>query len=160
MTLCFFEILSLKAFFVELVVFIAIIVCGLNIHHIVWYWKQSGQPYKSRLHYLCVRKVGISCAIWSIALIGKLVAFYCGYNLFIMEIASVDVYQACVLGLTDYFTLIVPYYSVIDSEFIQVFWCKHLQPEMQQVSSEVNQDEENPNELRFDNIGESAAKLK
>ena len=123
MTLCFFDIVSLKAFFVELVVFIAVIVTGLNINHVVWYCKQSGQPYKSRTHYIYVRKVGIICAIWTVALIGKLVAFYCGYNLFIMEVKSIDVYQACVLGLTDFFTLVVPYYSVIDNDFVKVFWC-------------------------------------
>lgn len=115
MTLCFFEFVSLRAFLIELVVFMILLVLALNINQMVWYCKQSGQPYKSRNHYVCVRRVGMVCAIWSIAFLGKLAAFYSGYNLFILEIESVDVYQACVLGMTDFFTLVVPYYSVIDN---------------------------------------------
>lgn len=46
--------------------------------------------------------------------------------MFYYDLESVDVYQACVLGLTDFLTVIVPYYCVVDAEFIKIFWCKHL----------------------------------
>jgi len=82
MFLCYFDLVSLKVFFIEIIVFICALVLGLNINIIVLYFKLAGLPYKTNKHYLCVRKIGIVCTIWSIAFIIKLIVFGCGKSLF------------------------------------------------------------------------------
>ena len=92
MVLCFFELISMKTFFIEIIVFTAVIVLGLNINQLVVYFKLSGLPYKSKQHYFFVRKVGIVCFVWSMAFIAKLVAVGCGQNLFLYDLDGVSVY--------------------------------------------------------------------
>ena len=41
MVLCFFELISMKAFFIEIIVFTAVIILGLNINQLVVYFKLS-----------------------------------------------------------------------------------------------------------------------
>jgi hypothetical protein len=38
------------------------------------------------------------------------------------------VWTACILGLTDFFTIVIPLYCVIDAKFIKIMTCKHLTP--------------------------------
>jgi cytochrome c oxidase subunit IV len=111
---------------VEIIAFIGFIVFAMNLNQIVWYLKLAGLPYKSRKHYYYVRKVGIGCLVWSLAFIFKLIAAGFGVSLFQENLESVDVYQACVLGFTDFVTIVIPYYYVIDSDFVKIMWCKHL----------------------------------
>lgn len=92
MVFCFFNLISLKAFFIEIIAFTAIIILGLNINQIVLYFKLAGLPYKSRRHYSYVRKVGIVCLVWSIAFVAKLTAVGCGQSLFYYDLESIDVY--------------------------------------------------------------------
>ena len=125
-TLSFFEIISLKTLFIELCSCIGLIVVGVNMYQFVLAVRMREIPYKSRKHQQYVRQVGIVCFVWTIAFMIKLMSVGYGHSLFQTDLENIDVYQACVLGLTDYLSIVIPYYTVVDSDFVGIMWCNHI----------------------------------
>ena len=78
----------------------------------------------------------------------KFIAVGKGKSLFQIDISqdTPEVWTACILGLTDFFTIIIPLYCVIDSKFIKIMTFKHLVPKtsssrlVDDTSDTVNQD--------------------
>ena len=60
------------------------------------------------------------------AYIIKLIAVSFAPSLLIVKNANVSVYQACLLGLTDFLTIVIPFYCVVDAAFIKIIKSKHL----------------------------------
>jgi hypothetical protein len=130
MLLCFFEVISLEAFYLEIIIFTGIIVVGVNIYQIFVYCKLVGSPYKDKKSYKYVRHLGAVCGVWSFAFVLKFIAVGEGKSLFQIDISqdTPEVWTACILGLTDFLTIIIPLYCVVDSKFIKIMTFKHLNP--------------------------------
>lgn len=146
MLLCFFGVMSIEAFYIEIIVFTGIIVVGVNIYQVFIYCKLVGSPYKDKKCYKCVRHLGIVCGVWSIAFMLKFIAVGKGKSLFQIDISGTtpEVWTACILGLTDFFTIIIPLYCVIDSKFVKIMTFKHLQPNRRRLvddTAEITQEE-------------------
>lgn len=130
MLLCFFEAITMEAFYLEIMIFTGVIVLGVNAYQMVVYCKLVGSPYKDLKTYKYVRHVGIVCGVWSVAFGLKFIAVGEGKSLFQIDISqdTPEVWTACILGLTDFFTIVIPLYCVIDAKFIKIMTCKHLTP--------------------------------
>jgi len=126
MVFCFFDKITPIAFYISINAFTGFIILGLNINQIAVYCKLNGQPYKSSRHFEKVRKVSIVCAVWTVAYIVKEIAVAEGSALINYKNRNVDLVTSCVLALTDFITIIVPYYCVVDSEFVSIISCRHL----------------------------------
>lgn len=82
MLLCFFEAISIEAFYLEIISFTGIIVVGVNVYLVFVYCKLVGSPYKDRKSYKYVRHLGIVCGVWSVAFGLKFIAVGEGKSLF------------------------------------------------------------------------------
>ena len=126
-------------FFLQLIIFTAVIVLFLNVNQLITYFRLSGRPYKSQFFYRKVRHLGIVCTIWTVAILIKFVTTFFGPKAYDIDINadSQDFYTACVIAITSIFTEIVPIYCVLDSKFIKLFSFKHI--ESPNEDEEVNQ---------------------
>jgi hypothetical protein len=94
-------------------IFTFIIIVGLNINQTVIYFKLNGQPYKSTEHFEKCRHVGIVCAIWTLSFVFKEVSVFYGASIYKLK-SNVDFVSALSIALVDFFTIIVPFYCVIN----------------------------------------------
>lgn len=94
-------------------IFTFIIIVGLNINQIVIYFKLNGQPYKSNEHFEKCRHLGIVCAIWTFSFVFKEVSVFYGASILKLK-SNVDFVSALAIALVDFFTIIVPFYCVIN----------------------------------------------
>jgi hypothetical protein len=119
MVLCLFKIITPIYYLVFCNGLTAIVIVGLNANQVGVYCKFSGQPYKSQAHFEKVRKLGLVCGIWTVAYIIKVFAIFYGSNILsLSDQTTISLATACTMALTDFFTIIVPYYCVIDSDFV------------------------------------------
>lgn len=82
MLLCFFNAISLEAFFIEITVFTGILALGVNLYQVFVYCKQAGSPYRDNKSFRYVRHVGIVCGVWTFAFTTKFIAVGEGKSLF------------------------------------------------------------------------------
>ena len=74
-----------------------------------------------------VKQLSIVCAVWTVAYVIKFVAVFEGTNiLYLKDQNTIDLVAACSMALIDYLTLIIPYYCVVDFNFINYLTCAHL----------------------------------
>ena len=130
MVLCLFGLCSLNAFFAEITAFTGLIVLGVNTYLVFTYCKYTGTPYKNRKSFQSVRWVGLIGGVWSIAFAVKFLTVLLGHSLYQINssMENQKAYQACLVGLCDFFSMIVPIFFISDIHFIKIFSAKHLNP--------------------------------
>ena len=132
--LALFGWIDLNAFFYEIAGFTAAIVLGLNLYLISSYLKMAGQPYKNQKSFEAVRWIGMTAGIWTIGFVIKFFVVIFGNSLYQASEQSTSrvlVYQACIVSLCDYCSVIVPIFLVTDTYFIKVFSAVHLAPKIE-----------------------------
>jgi hypothetical protein len=128
--------LPIHAFLYQLWIFCFLIVIGLNSNQLFLYFKLSGRPYIKAKYYRNVKHFGWICALWNLGFIMKSIAAYLGATIYdIQDQDSFDLYSACLYAICDFFTMVIPFYSVIDRKFVKMFSFKIL--EADQVDVEV-----------------------
>ena len=113
MMLCMFSFITPLYFLISCNSFTVFIILGLNLNQVATYCKYSQMPWKSRKHFEHCQSVGIVCAVWTVAYAIKIVAVYEGQYLFIVQ-ENEDLYTAGSVAITEFLTLIIPFYCVVD----------------------------------------------
>lgn len=85
MVLCFFGVLPIFKFSVEMYVFVFILMLTVNCNQLFVYCKLSGSPYKNNKSYENVRHLGVVCGVWSFGFLVKLISFNLGSALYDVE---------------------------------------------------------------------------
>ena len=69
-----------------------------------------------------MRYLGLVCLYWTLAFIIKFIAYLFKTSFFNAETAKSEIsYRtACILGATDFLTIVVPVYLVVDPIFVQI----------------------------------------
>lgn len=119
MLLCFFGIVDPFTFYILINSFTGCIIIGLNVNQAAVYCKLNGQPYKSEKHYQEFKLVFYISMLWSLAFGIKLSAIFYGVNLLTIDEQYIDIATACSLAFTDFLTIIVPFFTVVDTSFVQ-----------------------------------------
>ena len=134
MFLALFGWVELNAFFYEIAGFTFAIVLGLNMYLVSSYLKLTGQPYKYQKSYEAVVWIGVTAGVWTLGFMIKFFIVIAGNSLYQASEQSdnrVMVYQACIVALCDYCSVVVPIFLVTDSYFIEVFSAAHLAPKIE-----------------------------
>ena len=113
MLLCLLSWITPLYFLISSNSFTVFIMLGLNLNQIATYCKYSQMPWKSKKHFEHCQSVGIVCAVWTVAYAIKIVAVYEGQNLYLIS-ENEDLYTAASVAVTEFLTLIIPFYCVVD----------------------------------------------
>jgi hypothetical protein len=88
----------------------------------------SGRPYKKPKYYLNVKRFGLICLIWNFGFFVKFLAAIGGKQVFNIEASdNMDLATACIFAMADFFTMVIPFYAVIDNKFVKIFAFKALE---------------------------------
>lgn len=127
MVLCLLTIIDPRQYLIGVNSTTFFVIIALNCNQVAVYCKYTGQPYKSAQHYKVVKEVGIVCAIWTVAYVIKLIAIIEGANILsLKDQNTIDLAAACSMAFVDFLTLIVPYYCVVDLNFVNMLTGEHL----------------------------------
>lgn len=134
-----FSWIKLEAFYAEITGYTGALILGLNIYLMFTYCRLTGTPYKTRKHFQAVRWIGLIGGYWSLAFGMKFCSVIIGSSLYQFNASDNNqaVYQACLIGLTDFLCVIVPVFLISDTYFIKVFSAKHFEAKVE--SAPTNQ---------------------
>ena len=86
--------------------------------------------YRNRKFYWSVRYVGLVAGYWTVAFSAKFFMILFGQSLFqVDQDTNKEVFQACMISMTDFFSVVVPMFLVSDTYFIKVFSGKQFKTE-------------------------------
>lgn len=64
------------------------------------------------------------CGIWTFAFSVKVIAVYEGQ--YLIGVENDDFYTAVTFASTEFISVIIPFYCVVDQDFVATLTCKHL----------------------------------
>ena len=118
--LTWLTLVSNKLVYIELSSSLILIIIALNLNQTFVYFKQTGRIYKNHLCYTNVRYLGLVCLYWTFAFIIKFIAYLFKTSFFNAETTrnEISYRAACILGTTDFLTIVIPVYLVVDPIFV------------------------------------------
>jgi hypothetical protein len=120
--------LALEVFYKQLCIFTIFIMLGLNFYQLFLYFKMSGRPYKKEKYYLNVKRFGLVCAIWNLGFIIKFLSAMVGIAVYSLEDnTTTDLFTACLYAMSDFLSMVIPFYAIVDNKFVKIFSFKHLE---------------------------------
>ena len=122
MVLALFDVVSVSLFVSQCWIFTVVIMVFLNVNQIVNYFKMAGRPYKKEKFYENVKHVGLVIFLWNLGFIVKFGVISAGKSIFALDYQSeTDSLSACLFGASDFFSLIIPFYSAVNTKFVKIF---------------------------------------
>lgn len=123
-----------------------IIIVFLNVNQIVNYFKMAGRPYKTEKLYENVKHVGLVIFLWNVGFIVKFSVISAGKSIFALDYENnTDSLSAVIFGASDFFSLIIPFYSAVNTKFIKIFSFQALEKKKAEITlldgSEVQEHE-------------------
>ncbi len=88
----------------------------------------SGRPYKKEKYYRNIKRFGVVCAIWNFGFIIKFLTALGGQAIYDLDDnTTTDLFTACCYAISDFLTMVIPFYVVIDAKFVKIFSFKALE---------------------------------
>lgn len=115
----------------------AAVVFWFTVSILVVYIKQSGLPYKSEQVMKDIRYIAIIFGLWTISFIVKIVLYRLGASP-----EQSEIMEAIYLILYSIVTDMVPYFSVMELKFIEIFTHTTFNKTKQRVTSESESNRE------------------
>lgn len=130
MVLALFDVVSVSLFISQCWIFTLIIMVFLNINQIVNYFRMAGRPYSNEKYYENVKHFGLVLFLWNVGFIVKFGTISAGKSIFTLDYQQeTDTISACLFGASDFFSLIIPFYAVVNTKFVKIFSLKAFDPQ-------------------------------
>ena len=77
--------------------------------------------------------------LWNLGFIVKFSFIAAGKSIFELDQEeNIDAYSACLFGACDFFSLVIPFYSVVNTKFVKIFSFKAFERKQELVQLEEN----------------------
>lgn len=130
MILTVFNVVSPKAFLVELNTLIFFLMVFLNVFALVNYCRNAGNPYLSTKNKKYVRKFKLLIVIWNVAFITKFFMSFFGVSIIDLSSESPtqnDFWYSVETFANIMFTEIIPFYFVLDKKIVKICTLQFLE---------------------------------
>ena len=139
MALALFGAVNVQLFVKQCWIYTLIIILFLNVYQIFVYFKLAGRPYKNEKFVKSVKHVGLVVVLWNLGFIIKFAAITAGKSIFSLDKEQeIDTLSACLFGAFDFFSLVIPFYSVVNTKFVKIFSFKAFERKQDLVLLEEN----------------------
>lgn len=122
MALALFGVVNVQLFVKQCWIYTLIIIVLLNVYQVHIHFKLSGRPFKNDKFQENLGHMRLVVVLWNLGFLVKFSFITAGKSIFELDSEeNIDAFSACLFGACDFFSLVIPFYSVVNTKFVKIF---------------------------------------